>query len=155
MNVASNLLCLEQVVAGARGASVAAFFGPLGELRDALYELYCDCGDPRMSAVYGAGRPLSTYVSGLYALCNEILENLSLVYGMRSGHPDLVPIAAEIGTRCAAFVQATSELPDLAAEALASVTVDATNAVDPLRDASRHFQDVVRAAGDVLRTKLG
>jgi hypothetical protein len=151
MNVASNLLCLEQM----RGAdSIDTFLAPLGELRDALYELYCDSGDPRMRALQGADSALAAYVSGLYALCDEILEALSVVSAMRSDHPDLVQITADMKLRCAAFAQASSQLPDRAATALASVEVDDTNAVDPLRNVGEHFQDVVRAAGVLFRAEL-
>ena len=166
MNVASNLLCLESKTEDVgvlsarrleqtRGAeSIAAFLAPLGELRDALYELYCDCGDPRMRALQGADTPLAAYVSGLYALCDEILEALAVVSGMRGGPPDLVQVTSDMKIRCSAFAHASSRLPDEAAAALASVAVDATNAVDPLRNVGEHFQDVVRAAGALFRAEL-
>jgi hypothetical protein len=162
MNVATNLMCLEQAVAASGDrlqktgpACLAALLGPLGELRDALYELYCDGGDPRMRALQTAGSPLSAYVSGLYALCDEILETFAVASGLPSGHPELAETASEIATRCAAYAAATTDLPEKATQALAAVAVDATNPVDPLRNASQHLRDVIRAADDIVRTKLG
>jgi len=147
MNVASNLLCLEPKAA-------TEFLVPLGELRDALYELYCDCGDPRMHAIHGSTSPLAGYVAGLYALCDEVLEMLAMISGDRSGPADLVRFTADIRTRCVAFEQACAPLADEVATALATVSVDATNPVDPLRDVREHFRDVVRAAGDLVRAEL-
>jgi hypothetical protein len=151
MNVVSCLHCLEQ--ANDDGA-VAAFIEPLGQLRDALYELYCESGDPRMRPLHAAGGLLSAYVAGLYALCDDILETLTTASGLGGDDPDVVRLATRIRASGAAFEQASAELPDRISEALASVAVDVTNAVDPLRGVGERFQDLVRAARELARTRL-
>ena len=55
MNAAANILCLEQLVDVVMDSAdvlalerVRALIARLGDVRDALYELYCDAADPRM-----------------------------------------------------------------------------------------------------------
>jgi hypothetical protein len=152
MNVVSNLVCLEPWAGGEGPAS--ALFVSLGELRDALYELYCDCGDPRLGELQGRGSPLAAYVSGLYALCDETHETLTAASGLR-GLAEISQWATDWKTRRAAFIEATGDLPARVAAALASIEVDPMDPADPLRSVGERLQGVVRAADDVLRIELG
>jgi hypothetical protein len=151
MNVASNLLCLEQGVS-ANHKTVEAFLVPLGDLRDGLYELYCDSGDRRLRALVDADGPWSSYVSALYALSDEILEALVPIASEgRCGPTELAQVLQGIAVRCAAFAHAAADLPDQTMKALESLGIDATNPVDPLRNASQHLGEVVRAAKEVTK----
>jgi hypothetical protein len=161
MTVASNLLCLEQMLdkcetAGGSNSDphvvfVARSLAPLTDLRDALYELYCDASDVRMRPLTTLGGPIAMYVCALYAACDEILEALmGLVSETLRGKPRVADAVAEAEERCKAFASASSELSEGASRALARIAVDLTNPVDPLRSAAQNLQNAIEAAARLV-----
>jgi hypothetical protein len=158
MNLASNVLCLEQSVetSGARSMlDVGRFLGPLGDLRDALYELYCDASDRRMRPLVETQGPLGAYVCALYAACDGILDGLMAVASeIHRGSPDLSDAMADVLAQCKVFATTSSALLGQASEALAGVPVDATNPVDPLRGACQDLRDTIRAAEALVDASL-
>jgi hypothetical protein len=152
MNVASNLLCLEQAADSIKSKPSAArrivekSLAPLGEVRDALYELYCDATDARMQPLLDAMGPLPVYVRALYLWYNSVLEALvALATDLQRGQPDCAYLQAAIDRSTTSFKASSQGMPERVAEALDALPIEPTSPVEPLRGLRRHFAQLVFA----------
>ncbi len=134
MALASNLLCLEQT------AEEPSHVPVLGDLRDALYELYCDASEPRMRPALEMDQPLPAYIKAVYELADSIL----------TGHP-----RADASRSFALFDAATGGLGERAASVLQAIPMEADNPVEPLRFAIHHLEDVLRLVDRLRAAALG
>src|SRR5438445_10326654 len=73
MNAASNILCLAQMVDSVMDTAdvlavdrVRALAERLSEVRDSVYELYCDAADPRMRGRSTPDGALTEYITRFY-----------------------------------------------------------------------------------------
>ncbi len=101
-------------------------------VRDALYELYCDAADPRLSPLVVTGAPLERHVRCAYIWCGRVVTLLGgLLNGLRSIEgPDWG--LAKTGFRAAQvmYVPASAEVRDV----VAALGLDTTNPTEPLRN---------------------
>ena len=93
MEVVAELAWLEPMLETGEGdAALATHLSTLRLLaeyaesvRDALYELYCDAADPRLSPLLGPDAPLEHHVRCCYGWCGRVVAMLAgLVQGVRS-----------------------------------------------------------------------
>jgi len=123
MNLAGGQLCVEQVLE-ANDAFGRAVSASLETLRDALYEMYCDAADVRMSELAKPEGALGRYVRAVYALSEEVIA------AMLETERDAPKIA-----RLAAALMGLAA-PD-AERWLEKLGVDTQNPLEPLRRLSR------------------
>ncbi len=138
LTLAANVLCVEQLIEVAAGGADAlaieramALQTRLDEVRDALYELYCDTADPRMTSQTAAGAVLPGYIGRLYAWCDSVADRLVTIAARMKNGP------AEWQTLAPALGEAEHLLDDVTTRAvrtsIASVGVDFSSPVEPLR----------------------
>jgi len=148
MHLASDLLCLEQLVegfaeGGAHPETLRRLTAQAGEVRDALYELYCDAADPRMASVVASGGALEQHVRGRYAWCTRIVAVLTAIAdGLRKGGPDWGTIKA--GFRDAAECYAGPS--DVLRDAVRGLLVDFASPVEPLRNLPQDLEQLFGSA---------
>jgi hypothetical protein len=159
VNVASNLHCLEQMLAAMRKTPSEAIVllktpvGPLNELRDALFEVYCDVGDPRVKDVLGEPNLLNEYVRALYELCDSTLEALTnFAAEVQNGTPDSERVRSDLARGAATFASAASTPFGPMLEALRSFAIDPTDPKDPKdsTDPTPPLQHVVQHIGQMV-----
>ena len=138
LTLAANVLCVEQLIEVAAGGADAlaiersmALLARLDEVRDSLYELYCDTADPRMAQQTAAGGVLPGYIGRLYTWCDSVADRLvTIASRMKNGPAEW----AQLGP---SLVEAEHLLDDVTTRAvrtsIASVDVDFTSPVEPLR----------------------
>ena len=122
MSLAGGQLCVEQAMMAddSAGRAVAA---RLEELRDALYEMYCDAADPRMREVASVDGALGRYVRALYVATEEVVS--------------FMLDAERVPGRAAELGKSIASLPALDAEWLTGLGIDANNPLEPLRHVAR------------------
>jgi hypothetical protein len=138
LTLAANVLCVEQLIEIAAGGADAlaiersmALLARLDEVRDALYELYCDTADPRMASQTAAGGVLPGYIARLYSWCDSVADRLvSITTRMKVAEAAWSQLAPSL-------TEAESLLDDVTTRAvrtsIESVGVDFTSPVEPLR----------------------
>ncbi len=138
LTLAANVLCVEQLIEVAAGGADAlaierslALLARLDEVRDSLYELYCDTADPRMTAQTVAGAELPRYIGRLYSWCDSVADRMVAIAARMKNGP------AEWGQLAPSLSDAELLLDDVTTRAvrtsIASVGVDFTSPVEPLR----------------------
>ncbi len=119
-------------------------------VRDALYELYCDAADPRLSPLLGPDAPLEQHVRCCYGWCGRVVAMLAgLVQGVRSAAgPDWV--LAKKGFRSASltYVGASPRLRT----AVQALAIDAANPTEPLRHVLRDLETLFVATEQLQGT---
>lgn len=135
MALAADLAWLEQLLDGGDDGPHAETLRQLAGLadgvRDALYELYCDAADRRLSSLVGTGSALEQHVLCSYAWCARVVQLLGvLVHGLRAGDPDWKAAKAAFQDVAAMYV-ADSEPVRSSVRAL---SIDSANPVEPLRN---------------------
>ncbi len=135
MEVVGELAWLEQLVEGDEGphASTMALLTAHAEaVRDALYELYCDAADPRVTPLLGSDALLEQHVRCCYAWCGRVVAMLgALAHGVRSeAGPDWG--LAKKGFRSASVMYVGTS-PRLRA-AVQGLSIDSANPTEPLRN---------------------
>lgn len=155
MHLASDLLCLEQLVEGLAGGGAPSetlrrLTAQAGEVRDALYELYCDAADPRMAPVVEPGAALEQDVRRRYAWCTRIVAVLTAIAdGLRRGGPDWGAIKAGFRDAAERYAGASDVLRD----AVKGLLVDFTSPVEPLRNLPQDLEQLFGSA-ERLHEKL-
>jgi hypothetical protein len=162
MNLASQLLWLEQQVEGTEGPPSSGMrdghLGPIRGLvvgaaavRDALYELYCDAADPRLAALVFPGAPLETHVREAYAWCALVVALLARVT------TDLrTPAGPDWNLAKTDFRAAVDQYPgsgDDVRAAVFALPIDYKSPVEPLRSLPGDLDALLRA-GVALQAAL-
>jgi hypothetical protein len=151
MSAASNVLCLEQLVDGVMEDAdvlavdrIRALIVRLGDVRDALYELYCDAADPRMHGRSTPDGALTGYITKLYAWCELVNEKLALVTtGMRTSAADWRVLAPAYDAEPSLFAE------DARRSVRASIHelgVDFASHVEPLRNLPKDVEQMFLSA---------
>jgi hypothetical protein len=153
MNLAGNLTLLDQLVESPQATrGVRAVAKDLSDLRDALYELYCDAADPRMKDWTADGAPFSTYIKGLYAWADGVCDAYStFVARLKTTGIDSTSLKLSLN-RVARLVD--DALVARIEDGLTQLPVDASSPVDPIRSLHKDLEElfsVVRA----LKARLG
>ncbi len=150
MGIAGQLAWLEQLFDGggsAGTATVRSLVSQAEEVRDALYELYCDAADSRLAPLVAPGGHLERQVSGSYRWCALVVDVLaSLTTGLRAASgPDWGAI--KVGFRQAAEHYTPPSDPLRAA--VHELPIDTTSPVEPLRYLSRDLETLFAATEDL------
>ncbi len=161
MALASQLLWVRQMLdgvpsAGPHGEAVRQLIDLTENVRDALYELYCDAADDRMSRLVGRGAALELHVRGSYAWCVRVVGLLATVTsGLRTvAGPDWA--AAKRG-----FQQASARYPappGSLRDAVRSLPLDFASPIEPLRNLPQDLEQLFTAMGELhdgLAKRLG
>jgi hypothetical protein len=162
MNLASQLLWLEQQVEGTEGppssgmrdghlAPIRGLVVGAAAVRDALYELYCDAADPRLAVLVFPGAPLETHVRKAYAWCGLVVALLARVT------TDLrTPEGPDWNLAKTDFRAAVEQYPGSGDEVRAAVLalpIDYKSPVEPLRSLPGDLDALLRA-GAFLQAAL-
>jgi hypothetical protein len=147
MNVASSLLCLEQIVDHVPEESaekIRGFMRDLEAVRDALYEMYCDAADPRLSALAASGAPLDVFVTKLYAGCSAVLESLvSLATSLKNGEAPPDAVIQNLAEASNMFVfPGAGEITRMVRE----LEIDTASPVEPLRNLHKDLDEMFSSA---------
>lgn len=140
MNLAGKLLCLEQVMDAVPAQSAARVRGvleDLSEVRDALYEVYCDAADPRMRAWTAEDAPFATYIIGLYAWCDGVAD----AHIVLARKPELAA-SGEAGETATAAPLFDDGAAQKITDALHSLDIDQTSPVEPLRNVFKDIEEM-------------
>jgi hypothetical protein len=131
MHAVSSLLCLEQTLTTRteQDAPVEDALDALGGVRDALYALYCDAGDPRLAPLVQSSGVLHGYVRAIYAWLRRVLDGLR---AQARGAPTFATKRLQQAERT--LVAATTTAGDELDAAIASLPIDDASPVDPLRN---------------------
>jgi hypothetical protein len=157
MNAAANVLHLEQLVDVVMDSAdvlevdrVRSVIARLADVRDALYELYCDAADPRMHAGTSAASPLTAYIARLYEWCALVNDRLAIVTSsLRHAAADWgALVSAPMPT--ALFEESTRSAVRTRVHASG---VDFTSHVEPLRNLPKDVEQMFIAAVE-LRAAL-
>ena len=152
MGVAANILCFEQSLQpDDENGKLGTLAGKVGDVRDALYELYCDAADARMEKLTAAQGTLSMYIGGLYAWCDRIVDAL-LVQSMdaRGVTLNLTGVRARAVTDARLFDDETRARIRAEVRALG---IDFLSPVEPLRNLPKDVEQLFVAA-TALRDEL-
>lgn len=143
MGVAANILCFEQSLDADDGnGKLGTLAAKVGDVRDALYELYCDAADARMESVTVAQGTLAIYISGLYAWCDRVVDAL-LVQSMDARGATLDLAAAYAIHDDHLFDEATRERIRGEVRALG---IDFASPVEPLRNLPKDIEQLFLSA---------
>lgn len=134
MSLAGGQLCVEQAMMPDDSAG-QAISARLEELRDALYEMYCDAADPRMHEVASVDGALGRYVRALYVTTEEVVS--------------FMLDAERAPERATELGKAIASLPALDGEWLAGLGVDANNPLEPLRHIARDMAALTSAVSQL------
>jgi hypothetical protein len=124
------------------------------DVRDALYELYCDAADPRLSVLLApdaAGAPLEAYVRTSYDWCGRVVKLLGrITTDLRApGGPDW-------NVAKSAFREAARHYPgdgDAARTAVQGLPIDYSIPVEPLRHLPSNLEQLLESAAE-LQSRL-
>jgi hypothetical protein len=136
MELVAELAWLEQVLEGGAGGphapTMQLLSGHAGAVRDALYELYCDAADKRLSSLVGSDALLEQHVRACYAWCGRVVAMLGgLVHGLRSEvGPDWGLAKKGFRSASAMYVGPSTRLR----AAVTALAIDTTNLTEPLRN---------------------
>jgi hypothetical protein len=152
MALASGLLWVGQLLdtvlaADAHGDTVGRLVAHTDSVRDALYELYCDAADGRISTLLGRGAALEHYVRGSYAWCTPVVGLLATVTsGLRAeGGPDWAVAKAEFRASGAHYPVVPPTLHDM----LHELPIDFTSPTEPLRNLPLDVEHLVTAMAEL------
>jgi hypothetical protein len=143
MKLASNMLCLEQLVDGIRVTPMVAkhvemvrgFIADIEAVRDALYEVYCDAADARMAPVVSGIGPVPNYIRAIYSWCDANTEMLMLLTsGLRVQRPDWAAVRQTYRGAAQLFLAAPRALRG----SVLALPIDTKSPVEPLRHALAH-----------------
>jgi hypothetical protein len=157
MALASQLLWLRQMLdavpsPGAHAEAVNQLIDCTENVRDALYELYCDAADDRMSRLVGRGAALELHVRGSYAWCVRVVGLLAtLTNGLRT------PAGPDWGTAKRGFRQASERYPgppESLRDVVRSLPIDFASPIEPLRNLPQDLEQLFGAMGE-LHAGLG
>jgi hypothetical protein len=150
MGVAANILCFEQSLAGDdEHGKLGALAAKVGEVRDALYELYCDAADPRMEAIAVSQGTLAMYIASLYTWCDRVVDAL-LVQSIDVRRSALDLSAARDVVDARLFEDETQRS---LRQAIANVDADFASPFEPLRNLPKDLEQMFAAAA-ALRDEL-
>lgn len=150
MGVAANILCFEQSLgAEDENGKLGALAKEVGEVRDALYELYCDAADARMEPVAAAQGTLAVYIAALYAWCDRVVDAL-IVQSMDARGAAIDLSAARAVTEPRVFDEETHRN---IRERVSALGVDFASPVEPLRNLPKDVEQMFAAAA-ALRDEL-
>jgi hypothetical protein len=163
MNLASRLLWIEQQVDGEGPPSSSnvqreGHLGPIrgmltdfGDVRDALYELYCDAADERLAPLVQPGASLDVLVRNTYVWCTLVVALLARVTtDVRT------PEGPDWNLAKTEFRAAEIKYPERshdAREAVAGLRIDFKSPVEPLRHLPDDLESLVRNS-EKLRASL-
>ena len=151
MNAAANILCLEQLVDVVMDSAdvlalerVRALIARLGDVRDALYELYCDAADPRMRGSSTPDGPLTKYITGVYAFSDHVNDRVATITtAMRTDSADWTLLAPTIDASAPLFEE---DLRRSVRDSVHGLGVDFSNHVEPLRNLPKDVEEMFLAA---------
>jgi len=151
MTAASNILCLEQLVDVVMDTAdvlavdrARALIARLGDVRDALYELYCDAADPRMHGRSTPDGALTRYITKLYAWCEDVNDKLAIVTtGMRTGVADWRALAPAHDAEPSLFAEDTRRS---VRDSIHQLGVDFASHVEPLRNLPKDVEQMFFSA---------
>jgi hypothetical protein len=158
MNAAANILCLEQLVDVVMDSAdvlalerVRALIAKLGDVRDALYELYCDAADPRMRGSSTPDGPLTKYITELYAFSDLVNDRLATITtAMRTDSADWKLLAPTLDMGAPLFAE---DVRRSVRDSVHGLGVDFSNHVEPLRNLPKDVEEMFLAAIS-LRTEI-
>lgn len=150
MNAAANVLCLEQHVDTVMDSAdvmdidrVRALIARLGDVRDALYEVYCDAADPRMHGKSTPDGPLTSYITRLYSWCETVGDRLATVTtGMRGSAADWSALASVVGEGALFAEETRRQVRD----SVHALDVDFASPFEPLRNLPRDVEQMFLSA---------
>jgi hypothetical protein len=162
MSLASDLLWLEQNSdAGVDGPpssgqrdghfeALRSLAEQASEVRDALYELYCDAADPRLSSVLApgaAGASIEVYVRASYDWCGRVVKLLGhITTELRApGGPDW-NVAKSASREAAKHYPGSGEAARTAVQAL---PIEYSSPVEPLRHLPSNLEELLQAAAEL------
>jgi hypothetical protein len=158
MGLASELLWLEQLLEGdADGGShlgtMQRLVSDVEGVRDALYELYCDAADDRMTSLVAREGALESLVRQSYAWCKSVVGFLAAITcDLRArGEAGLDWPAAKAG-----FRESEGLRPEPSAglrDAVHALPIDFTSPVEPLRNLPQDLEQLF-ASIEVLHSTL-
>jgi hypothetical protein len=142
MGVVSSMSILEQLLDGVKLAGASELAADLSELRDALYELYCDAADDRMRAVTTEACPFTKYIKGLYTSADAVLAAFIMVAAAARSKKqiDWAPLEEQV------HHLADTSADDAIRAALAPLQIDAKNPTEPLRNLQKDVASTFAAA---------
>jgi hypothetical protein len=162
MALAADLLCLGQaleVLPEARATHADALrqlSAHVAEVRDALYELYCDAAHPRTGDLPGFLGGLEPHVRQGYAWCGAVVALFVQIAAQLRAESELDWEAAK-----ASYRAAVEKLPRFALglrTAVYDFGIDFTSPVEPLRNLTVNldqFAGAVDALDDALAKRFG
>jgi hypothetical protein len=162
MGLASDLLCLGQALdvlpegRATHADALRQLSAHVAEVRDALYELYCDAAHPRTSDLHGFLGSLEPHVRQAYAWCGAVVALFLQVAAQLRAESALDWEAAK-----AAYRAAVEKLPRFALglrEAVYGFGIDFTSPVEPLRNLTTNldqFAGTVDALDEALAKRFG
>jgi len=159
MELAGNLLCLEQSVDSVRYTEstratlvrVQTIAEEAGRLRDSLYDLYCDAADPRMKPWTATGTALASYVDGLYRWCGAVVTaHVALTSSLRTEQR----VTSIDALQLREALERVGPLLDEAAgeaipESLRALGIDETNPIEPLRNLYKNLEELFFVAASL------
>lgn len=155
MGLASGLLWVAHLLdtveeGGAHAETVRRLVAHADGVRDALYELYCDAADGRITPLVGRGAALEHYVRGSYAWCVRVVGLLATVTnGLRTEPgPDWAVAKAEFRASTAHYPTVPPTLRDL----LRSLPIDFASPTEPLRNLPLDLEQLVAAMVELEAT---
>jgi hypothetical protein len=158
MDLASELLWLEQLLealpeGGAHLGTMRRLVSHVEAIRDALYELYCDAADERVSVLLGAEGVLETRVRLSYAWCTRVVGALgSVANGLRpraDEGPDWAAAKAAFREADRLYPQAVDAVRD----GVRALSIDFGSPIEPLRNLPHDLEQLL-AACEELRSTL-
>jgi hypothetical protein len=159
MDLASELLWLEQLLAASipeSGAHVEAVRGLAAKteaVRDALYELYCDAADERVTPLVGAEALLETRVRVSYAWCTRIVGMLAAITSGVRAHGDIGPDWAAVKAMFRQAAELYAPASSALRQAVVELPIDFASPIEPLRNLPRDLEQLF-ATVDALHAAL-
>jgi hypothetical protein len=155
IQLASRVHSLEQQLDGlpadpatdAAVTVVRSALDPIAEVRDALYEVYCDAADLRMRPMASPGSPLTEYIGALYLFAERAVSALVLlVAGLKAGQPDWAGARRGFADAALGFERAAAPVLDDIERELFLLPIDVASPVEPLRNARKDAHAMFRSA---------
>jgi hypothetical protein len=158
IQLASRIHSLDQLLEAAPSdaASAAAVtvvraaLHQVSEVRDALYDVYCDAADSRMLPMAAQDGFLACYIAALYDFAEHgVAALVLLVTGLKSGRPDWGEARRRFADAALAFERASSPVLDEIERELFLLPIDVTSPIEPLRNARKDAQAMFRSAAQL------
>lgn len=140
MSLAGGHLCVEQALTGA-DFSASAIADALESLRDALYEMYCDAADPRMTDIVAPEAAVGRQVRAIYAVAEDVVR--FILDGERSSE-----LARELARRL-------ETIPSVPVDTwIGKLDLDAQNPLEPLRNLRADVVALTAAVAHLARSVM-